>query len=103
LRLSNTFRVNADALDAAAFPLTSSRIADKGDLTEAAARLFGLLHDLDGLGVSRIQAELVPDRGLGPAINYRLCRAACKRNSRIVVLSISLFYTLFRAGGNSGT
>jgi L-threonylcarbamoyladenylate synthase len=46
-----------------------------GDLSEAAARLFELLHDLDRLGLSHIRAELVPDTGLGPAINDRLRRA----------------------------
>jgi L-threonylcarbamoyladenylate synthase len=51
-------------------------LSEAGSLTEAAARLFGLLHDLDSLGLSRIRAELVPGRGLGPAINDRLCRAA---------------------------
>jgi L-threonylcarbamoyladenylate synthase len=55
-------------------------LSETGNLTEAAARLFGLLHELDGLGASRIRAELVPDRELGPAINDRLFRA---RNSKI--------------------
>ncbi|MDR3145092.1 MAG: threonylcarbamoyl-AMP synthase [Treponema sp.] len=50
-------------------------LSEGGDLSEAAARLFELLHDLDGLGLSRIRAELVPDTGLGPAINDRLRRA----------------------------
>ncbi|MDR2740654.1 MAG: threonylcarbamoyl-AMP synthase [Treponema sp.] len=52
-------------------------LSEGGNLAEAAARLFELLHTLDGLGASRIRAELVPDRGLGPAINDRLVRASC--------------------------
>ncbi|MDR0388007.1 MAG: hypothetical protein LBH57_08215, partial [Treponema sp.] len=51
-------------------------LSGRGDLTEAAARLFETLHELDGSGASRIRAELVPDRGLGPAVNDRLIRAA---------------------------
>jgi L-threonylcarbamoyladenylate synthase len=53
-------------------------LSERGDLTEAAARLFELLHGLDCLGASRIRAELVPDHGLGPAINDRLARAAVR-------------------------
>jgi L-threonylcarbamoyladenylate synthase len=48
----------------------------RGDLAEAAANLFDLLHDLDGLGRSLIRAERVPGTGLGLAVNDRLCRAA---------------------------
>ncbi|MDR2070623.1 MAG: threonylcarbamoyl-AMP synthase [Treponema sp.] len=53
-----------------------SVLSETGNLAEAAARLFELLHELDGQGASRIRAELVPDAGLGPAINDRLARAA---------------------------
>ncbi|MDR2402409.1 MAG: threonylcarbamoyl-AMP synthase [Spirochaetaceae bacterium] len=49
--------------------------SEGGDLSEAAAKLFELLHDFDGLGLSRIRAELAPDTGLGAAINDRLRRA----------------------------
>jgi L-threonylcarbamoyladenylate synthase len=45
-------------------------------MTEAAANLFDLLHDLDRLGLSRIRAEEAPETGLGAAINDRLRRAA---------------------------
>jgi L-threonylcarbamoyladenylate synthase len=47
-----------------------------GDLAEAAARLFDCLHRLDGLRLDGIEAETVPSRGLGRAINDRLIRAA---------------------------
>jgi hypothetical protein len=57
-------------------------LSETGDLTEAAARLFGVLHELDGLGVSRIRAEAVPNRGLGPAINDRFFRAAAAGEQR---------------------
>jgi L-threonylcarbamoyladenylate synthase len=60
-------------------PVARSRVrvlSERGDLTEAAANLFGLLHEMDGWGLSRVYAERVPDEGLGPAINDRLSRAA---------------------------
>ncbi len=52
-----------------------------GDLTEAAARLFGLLRDLDAqaAGGQAIAVAPVPDTGLGRAINDRLRRAAAPR------------------------
>jgi len=50
-----------------------------GDLTEAAANLFGHLHTLDRRGVERIAVAPVPQNGLGLAINDRLQRAAAPR------------------------
>ena len=47
-----------------------------GDLVEAAARLFDLLHRADASDKRRIAVAPVPDRGLGAAINDRLRRAA---------------------------
>jgi len=47
-----------------------------GDLREAAAHLFEYLHELDVSGVERIDAERVPDEGIGAAIMDRLRRAA---------------------------
>lgn len=51
-------------------------LSSRGDLGEAAARLFEALHRLDTLGLDRILAERFPDRGLGTAINDRLARAS---------------------------
>ncbi|MCS6971156.1 MAG: L-threonylcarbamoyladenylate synthase [Planctomycetota bacterium] len=51
-------------------------LSERGDLAEAAATLFAKLRALDALAPSRIVAELVPDEGLGEAINDRLRRAA---------------------------
>jgi L-threonylcarbamoyladenylate synthase len=51
-------------------------LSETGDLAEAAAHLFGILHEMDALGAARIHAERVRDEGLGPAINDRLSRAA---------------------------
>ena len=51
-----------------------------GDLTEAAARLFDLLHQADDAAQSRIAVAPVPETGLGAAINDRLRRAAAPRS-----------------------
>lgn len=50
-----------------------------GDLTEAAARLFACLHELDAMGAEQIAVSPIPDHGLGRAINDRLKRAAAPR------------------------
>ena len=51
-------------------------LSQSGDLVEADANLFDMLHDLDALGLSLIRAEEAPSYGLGAAINDRLRRAA---------------------------
>lgn len=51
-------------------------LSPKGDLTEAAARLFALLHQADAGDAARIAFAPVPEHGLGTAINDRLRRAA---------------------------
>ncbi|WP_299779168.1 L-threonylcarbamoyladenylate synthase [uncultured Roseobacter sp.] len=53
-------------------------LSESGDLHEAAARLFDLLHKLDALGLP-IAVAPVPTHGLGRAINDRLARAAAPR------------------------
>lgn len=50
-----------------------------GDLTEAAANLFGHLHALDRLNPETIAVSPIPEHGLGRAINDRLKRAAAPR------------------------
>jgi len=50
-------------------------LSANGNLTEAAANLFDMLHELDSLGLDRIRAEEAPPHGLGVAINDRLRRA----------------------------
>jgi L-threonylcarbamoyladenylate synthase len=57
-------------------PWTLSRT---GELVEAAANLFRLLHEIDATGVARIAVAPVPHHGLGEAINDRLMRAAAPR------------------------
>lgn len=51
-------------------------LSPSGNLAEAAANLFAMLHELDALGVDSIAVSPIPDRGLGEAINDRLRRGA---------------------------
>jgi len=53
-------------------------LAPGGDVREAAARLFSLLHEFDARRFRAIYAERVPEAGLGRAINDRLYRASKK-------------------------
>lgn len=54
-------------------------LSPSGDLTEAAARLFECLHQLDAMGARAIAVSPIPESGLGRAINDRLRRAAAPR------------------------
>ncbi|MGQ0661810.1 L-threonylcarbamoyladenylate synthase [Sphingosinicella sp.] len=54
-------------------------LSPSGDLVEAAARLFDLLHEADRVAAPRIAVAPIPDDGLGVAINDRLRRAAAPR------------------------
>lgn len=53
-------------------------LSPRGDLAEAAAAFFDALHALDALGLERIDAEPMPERGLGLAMLDRLARAAAR-------------------------
>jgi L-threonylcarbamoyladenylate synthase len=50
-----------------------------GDVVEAAANLFRMLHELDAKKPERIAVAPIPMNGLGEAINDRLTRAAAPR------------------------
>jgi len=54
-------------------------LSDRGDLNEAATRLFGYLRALDAKAARGIAVMPIPDEGLGEAINDRLRRAAIGR------------------------
>jgi L-threonylcarbamoyladenylate synthase len=54
-------------------------LSRSGDLVEAAAKLFDLLHTADASSKACIAVAPVPDEGLGAAINDRLRRAAAPR------------------------
>lgn len=54
-------------------------LSESGDLSEAAANLFAMLHELDASGAVGIAVMPIPDVGLGLAINDRLKRASAER------------------------
>lgn len=53
-------------------------LSPNGDMEEAAKNLFSALRDFDKAEIDVILAELVPEEGLGRAINDRLVRAAAQ-------------------------
>ncbi|MGV3556865.1 L-threonylcarbamoyladenylate synthase [Larkinella arboricola] len=60
-------------------PLENQQILSvTGDLNEAAKNLFAAMRALDALDVDVIVADLLPETGLGRAVNDRLRRAAFK-------------------------
>jgi L-threonylcarbamoyladenylate synthase len=59
---------------------TVRNLSERGDLVEAAANLFAMLHALDDPRHAAIAVMPVPDHGLGAAINDRLRRAAAPRD-----------------------
>ena len=87
VRLAATQVAEDEALLAFGPPLPGAAVtwnlSEKGDLREAAARLFAGLRWLDAEGTRRgcrgIAAMPVPETGLGLAINDRLMRAAAPR------------------------
>ena len=79
---SKSVRLNAELAQAGEFLIGFGSVAGdenlslSGDLVEAAARLFDLLHQADASDQASIAVAPVPDAGLGVAINDRLRRAA---------------------------
>ncbi len=61
------------------FPEATANLSPAGDLREAAANLFSMLHALDALPGAEIAVAPIPQHGLGLAINDRLTRAAAPR------------------------
>ncbi|MEM7047797.1 MAG: L-threonylcarbamoyladenylate synthase [Pseudomonadota bacterium] len=57
-------------------------LSASGDLAQAAANLYRLLRELDGLGRKRIAIMPIPHEGIGLAINDRLARAAKSTDKR---------------------
>ncbi len=60
-------------------PAGDLNLSSTGDLVEAAANLFAVLRDIDGLE-KPIAVAPIPETGLGAAINDRLRRAAAPRS-----------------------
>ncbi len=55
-------------------------LSASGDLVEAAARLFDVLHMAEDSGAPAIAVATIPGHGLGRALNDRLARAAAPRD-----------------------
>lgn len=60
-------------------PVPQIVLSSSGSLEEAAQNLFAALRQFDKMDVTLVLAELVPDTGIGRAINDRLRRAATSR------------------------
>jgi len=76
LRLNATQAAAGEFLIGFAQITGQSNLSASGDLAEAAARLFDLLHEADASDKACIAVAPVPEEGLGAAINDRLKRAA---------------------------
>lgn len=79
LRLGATDREDGEFLIGFGTVRGDRNLSASGDLIEAAARLFDLLHEADSSDSPRIAIAPVPDLGVGAAINDRLRRAATPR------------------------
>ena len=88
VRLNAVTVAEDEALLAFGPPLPGAKfqvqLSERKNLTEAAAKLFEALHELDAqaprLGLVRIAVMPIPNTGLGRAINDRLSRAAAPRD-----------------------
>lgn len=86
LQDSLSFRTSLDLTEAGmirfkvpseSIPLKNQLIlSESGNLNEAAKNLFSALRSMDEMNVKYVVAELLPEEGLGRAINDRLRRAA---------------------------
>lgn len=79
LRMNATAAVDGEYLIGFGNVAGQASLSRSGDLTEAAARLFDLLHQADASSDIRIAVAPVPREGLGLAINDRLLRASAAR------------------------
>lgn len=79
---SKPVRLNVERADTDEFHIGFDSIAghinlsQSGDLAEAAANLFAVMHLADASDQPKIAIAAIPDRGMGQAINDRLRRAA---------------------------
>jgi L-threonylcarbamoyladenylate synthase len=82
---SKPLRLNATAAERDEFLIGfghiegEANLSASGDVVQAAARLFDILHRADASAKPRIAVAPVPDEGVGGAINDRLRRAAHPR------------------------
>ena len=57
----------------------TANLSKTGDLVEATAKLYALMHELDKPEYDLILVDPIPDAGLGMALNDRLRRASIKK------------------------
>ena len=79
MRLNAASAVNGEAYLGFGKFAGTHNLSLSGDLVEAAANLFCMLHELDATEPERIAVAPIPMIGLGEAINDRLKRAAAPR------------------------
>ncbi|MEO8141825.1 MAG: L-threonylcarbamoyladenylate synthase [Sphingomicrobium sp.] len=79
LRLNATEARDGEYLIGFGDVVGDATLSESGDIVEAAARLFDLLHLADASDKPRIAIAPLPTEGLGAAINDRLTRAAAPR------------------------
>jgi L-threonylcarbamoyladenylate synthase len=80
LRLNVVERTSGEVLIGFGTVAGDVSLSPSGDLGEAAARLFDLLHEADASAAGGIAVAPIPGTGLGAAINDRLARAAAPRS-----------------------
>jgi L-threonylcarbamoyladenylate synthase len=62
-------------------PVTHQQVlSSNGDLFEAARTLYAALRKLDQMNLEKIYIEMVPEQGIGTAVNDRIRRAVQKRD-----------------------
>lgn len=61
----------------------TQNLSPTSDLKEAAVNLFRAMRELDALGLKAIVSKLLPETGIGYAINDRLRKASCKTKGPI--------------------
>lgn len=79
MRLNAEAPLNGDAYLGFGKFESAHNLSPSGDVVEAAANLFRMLHELDATKPTRIAVAPIPMSGLGEAINDRLKRAAAPR------------------------
>ena len=79
MRLNADVAINGEAYLGFGKFNSAHNLSPSGDVVEAAANLFRMLHELDAGKPERIGVAPIPMSGLGEAINDRLKRAAAPR------------------------
>jgi L-threonylcarbamoyladenylate synthase len=76
LRKNNNRKMGYISLQTMYSEFPGMQLSTHGDLAEAARHLFATMRAMDAEGYDCIVTELMPNQGIGRAINDRLNRAA---------------------------